>query len=470
VRKQAQHTLQEALKAKATYCKQRSKQRSIKECDSNTAFHHAHATQRLRNNFIRMVRVNGEDVVSHEGKVSALTDYFKVIIGVPGQSALLNLQPIYFDRSTPSTSLVDQFTEQETKLALLSMNLNSAPGPDGFGPAFYRAAWGTIKTQVMDFMAAFHQGNIDLDPINRSHMVLIPKKPAAVEVDAFRPICLQNCTLKILSKVLTKRLQNETPKLININQTGFIRGRSIADTFVYALELVQVCHKRRRPAIVLKLDFAKAFDTVNWEGLFSVLSARGFPDRWIKWINCLLCSAKSAILVNGCPGPWITCQRGLRQGDPISPYLFLLVAETLQGMITGCSEIRHPTEDGLPCAVLQYADDTLIVLWGNTAGAAALKNILDEFTAFSGLHINYGKSRLVPIHMPDSVTQECVHIIGCRRESFPQPYLGLPLSVHKLPLSAYIPYIRKTDRHLSSWQANLLNQMGRAVLINSVLD
>jgi hypothetical protein len=94
-------------------------------------------------------------------------------------------------------------------------------------------------------------------------MVLIPKKPAAVDVDSFRPICLQNCSLKILSKVLTKRLQGEIPKLININQTGFIRGRSISDTFVYALELVQVCHKRKKPALVLKLDFAKAFDTVN---------------------------------------------------------------------------------------------------------------------------------------------------------------------------------------------------------------
>jgi hypothetical protein len=117
---------------------------------------------------------------------------------------------------------------------------------------------------------------------------------------------------KILSKVLTKRLQGEIPKLININQIGFIKGRSISDTFVYALELVQVCHKRKKPAIVLKLDFAKAFDTVNWDGLFSVLSTRGFPNKWNQWINSLLTSSKSTVLVNGCPGPWITCKRGLR--------------------------------------------------------------------------------------------------------------------------------------------------------------
>lgn len=146
----------------------------------------------------------------------------------------------------------------KTKLALLSMNRNSAPGSDGFGPAFYKAAWTTVRVQIMESMAAFHRVDADLERINRSHMVLIPKKPAVVDVDAFRPICLQNCSLEILSKVLTRRLQEDIPNLIDLNQTGFINGRSISDTFVYAVELVQVCHKRRRPAIVLKLDFAKA--------------------------------------------------------------------------------------------------------------------------------------------------------------------------------------------------------------------
>jgi len=226
-----------------------------------------------------MVRVDGQEVVSHEGKIAAMTDFFKSIIGVPGVSVPSNLLHIYGDTTTPSTSITAPFTEQETKSAMLSMNVNSAPGPDGFGPAFYRAAWQTVKVQVMKFMSAFHGGQLRLDPINRSHMVMIPKKPAAVDVDSFRPICLQNCSIKILTKVLTMRIQGEIPRLINIKQTGFIKGRSIADTFVYALELVQVCHKRKKPAIVLKLDFAKAFDTVNWDGLFSILSARGFTDK-----------------------------------------------------------------------------------------------------------------------------------------------------------------------------------------------
>jgi len=134
-------------------------------------------------------------------------------------------------------------------------------------------------------------------------MVLIPKKQAAVDVDTFRPICLQNCTLKIISKILTTSLQKEIPNLISINQTGFIKGRSITYTFIYALELIQVCHKRKKSAIVLKLDFAKAFNTVNSDSLFRILSARGFGDRWIKWMQVLLNTSKFAVLVNNCPGP-----------------------------------------------------------------------------------------------------------------------------------------------------------------------
>jgi len=206
------------------------------------------------------------------------------------------------------------FTEWiEMHNALLSMNMDSAPGPDGFGPAFFRTAWPSIKGEIMRLLEAFFWGQADLERLNRSYMVLIPKKQAAVDVDAFRPICLQNCTLKLISKVLTARLQKEIPKLISINQTGFIKGRSITDTFIYALELIQVCIKRKKPTVVLKLDFAKAFDTVNWDGLFRILAARGFGEQWIEWMRALFSTSKSTVLVNNCLGPWINCKRGLRQ-------------------------------------------------------------------------------------------------------------------------------------------------------------
>jgi hypothetical protein len=257
---------------------------------------------------------------------------------------------------------------------------------------------------------------------------------------------------------------------VDIDQTGFIRGRSITENFVYAMELVQCCHKRRKPTMVVKLDFAKAFDTVCWEALDVVLQARGFNQQWRRWMRQILQSSKSAVLVNGCPGPWINCKRGLRQGDPISPYLFILLADVLQVLIKKTTVIRHPIVDGEGCPVLQYADDTLLLIRGELADVQALKTVLDQFSSATGLQINYSKSTAVPIYMEPEVTEACISVLGCRQEGFPQTYLGLPLSNTKLRLNAFAPQIAKTDKYLAGWQSGLLNHMGRATLVNLVLD
>ena len=470
VRNKARDKLHEEIKIKAAYWRQHSKEKRIKELDYNTAYHHAQATHRMRKKYIRMVKVGDQEIVSHSGKTEALTAFFSSIIGVPGQATVLDLDEYYADTQTPDSGLTRAFSEIELKQAVMAMNPISAPGPDGFGPYFFRIAWPVVKDTVMQFAEAFYVENAELERLNRSHMVLLPEKPDVVDVHAFRPICLQNCALKIISKALTSRLQLEIPKLIDLHQTGFVKGRSISETFVYALELVQTCHKRKMASIVLKLDFAKAFDTVSWVGLQSVLQARRLQPKWIRWMMSLLCTSKSAVLVNGTPGPWINCRRGLRQGDPLSPYLFILVVETLQRMIRAAPQLKHPTDPESPCAVLQYADDTLVIFRAETEAAVKLKEILDQFAAFSGLHINFDKSTLVPIHVPEKTVSLCVQAIGCSRESFPQQYLGLPLYATKLPISNFNTYIQKADKFLSSWQADLLNPMGRGIMVNAVLD
>jgi hypothetical protein len=244
----------------------------------------------------------------------------------------------------------------------------------------------------------------------------------------------------------------------------------MTENFVYAVELVQCCHKRRKATMVIKLDFAKAFDTVSWEALDTVLQARGFNQKWWRWMTSILQSSKSAVLVNGCPGPWINCKRGLRQGDPISPYLFILLADVLQVLIRKDTRIRHPIVEDAGCPVLQYADDTLLLVRGNLTDVQALKALLDQFACATGLQINYSKSTAVPIFMDEEEVMDCISVLGCRREGFPQTYLGLPLSNTKLRLSAFAPHIAKADKFLSGWQTGLLNQMGRATLVNSVLD
>jgi mannosylglycoprotein endo-beta-mannosidase len=471
LRQQCYTRLASELKQRAACWKQRAKIKAVREGDSNTAFFHAHATTRFRKNSIRSVEVDGVQVTNQQVKVQALTDYFKSIIGTSGRSVWhFDCHSLYQQLPRATDALTDEFTEQEAIAAVKSMNRCSAPGPDGFGPSFYKTTWPTVRTDVMNLLHAFHSETVQLERLNRSYMVLIPKKPNATEVHAFRPICLQNCSIKTITKILTTRLQTQIKELVDLDQTGFIQGRSITENFVYAMELVQHCHKRRKPTLVIKLDFAKAFDTLSWAALDTVMEARGFNQKWRRWMFTILQSSKSAVLVNGCPGPWIRCKRGLRQGDPISPYLFILVADVLQVLIRNDPRIRHPIVDNAGYPVLQYADDTLLLVRGELEDVQALKVLLDQFVAATGLQINYTKSTAVLIFMEEAAVTDCVSALGCRREGFPQTYLGLPLSNTKLRLKAFAPQIAKADKYLAGWQASILNHMGRTTLVNSVLD
>jgi hypothetical protein len=174
--------------------------------------------------------------------------------------------------------------------------------------------------------------------------------------------------------------------------------------------------------------------------------------------------------VNGCPGPWFPCRRGLRQGDPLSPYLFLLVADVLQRLLQADQGVLHPLIPDAPCPVLQYADDTLVVTKADVASNERLKNILDSFATATGLKINFGKSSVVPLHADARALVRCLDIlIRCKQEAFPHNYLDLPLLPDKVRIAALLPSIGRADRYLAGWKATLLNTMGRAVLADSVL-
>jgi hypothetical protein len=245
---------------------------------------------------------------------------------------------------------------------------------------------------MSEMLAAFHAGVTNLQPLNQAYMALLPKREDVLTADGFRPISLQGTAVKFLCKMLTRRIQRLIPSLVSIDQSGFIRGRNITDNFAYAAELVQCCHKRRVLTIVLKLDFRKAFDSVDWGALDRILKARGFGELWCSWIRAILESGRTSVLLNGVPGRWFDCKQGLRQGDPLSPYLFIIVADVLQELIAGDSSpnrLLHPLVDGLPCPVIQYADDTLLLLHAGEDQILRAKELLSSFSRATGLQINF---------------------------------------------------------------------------------
>lgn len=214
------------------------------------------------------------------------------------------------------------------------------------------------------------------------------------------------------------------------------------------------------PMIVLKLDFRKAFDSVSWEALFKILAARGFGDKWLGWINCLLSSSSSRVMINGILGEKIMLKSGLRQGDALSPYLFILVADLLQRLCIAehnRGNLEHPLAAHGPFPVLQYADNTLILIKGTYEQALAIKRVLSIFSDFTGLHINFNKSTFVPISMDEDTCHRVAELLQCQISSFPCTYLGLPLSTNKITHGLLMHVIHKVDKRLSGWLATFLS-------------
>jgi hypothetical protein len=151
--------------------------------------------------------------------------------------------------------------------------------------------------------------------------------------------------MKAITKVLTSRLQAYIHSLVDADQTEFLSGRRISENIVYAADLLRCYHNAKAPSVVFKVDFKKAFDSVNWDSLILILRARGFDDRWCGWMSQIFHTSHMAVLLNGIPGDWIRCRNGLRQGDPLSLYLFIIVADVLQRLIREAwrdGSLSHP--------------------------------------------------------------------------------------------------------------------------------
>nr|XP_051221559.1 uncharacterized protein LOC127339784 [Lolium perenne] len=271
---------------------------------------------------------------------------------------------------------------------------------------------------------------MDLSRINRAFLVLLPKVEGANHPSQFCPISLQNCIMKGITKALTTRLQSAVQSLVDADQTGFLSGRRISENIVYAADPLRCCHNRKEPTLVFKIDFRKAFDSVNWDSLLIILRARGFDERWCLWMEKILRTGLTAVLLNGVPGDWIPCRNGLRQRDPLSPYLFIIVADVLPRLIHLAwseGDLAHPLSPDTPCPVLQYADDTLILCKATPAAAATLKRVMDDFASATGLAINFDKSCFIPMFVSSEDAANMAATLGCPISTFPQPYLGLPL-------------------------------------------
>ncbi|WVZ67945.1 hypothetical protein U9M48_016957 [Paspalum notatum var. saurae] len=309
--------------------------------------------------------------------------------------------------------------------------------------------------------------------LNDAYIVLLKKKDDAAELKDFRPISLIHSLSKLITKLLAVRLAPKLDSLISPNQSAFIKARCIHDNFQTVQLTCKLLHKKKLPFVLLKIDLARAFDSVARPFLLEVLEFLGFSRRWRDWIAGILSTSSTKILVNGRPGKRICHVRGLRQGDPLSPMLFVIVMEMLSGLISFADRAGFLTNLQLPAIrsrAFLYADDLVIFVAPKQGDLSLLKSMLDIFAGASGLCTNLSKCSATPIACTPADTNLVLAILGCRLSTFPCTYLGVPLSIKRVCRSNEQVLVDKVAARIPKWKGSLLNLAGRTVLVKSTLS
>jgi hypothetical protein len=258
----------------------------------------------------------------------------------------------------------------------------------------------------------------------------------AMEVKDFRPISLVHSFAKIVTKLLANRLAAKLPSLVSCDQSAFVKGRCILDIFMLVQETAKALHRQKEPRLLLKLDISKAFDSVSWPFLLEVLQHLGFGPTWCNILAKLLRSSSTRVLVNGEPGDLICHQQGLRQGDPLSPMLFIIVMDVLNSLITKALEqglLQPLLRRGNGQRVSLYTDDVVLFMQPRLEELGLVKETLRIFGVASELVTNIRKSSVIPIGCGDQDLERVQEALPCNVSQFPCRYLGLPLSIMKLP-------------------------------------
>jgi hypothetical protein len=461
--------------------KQKSRVQWLKEGERNTKFFHRTVIQRRHSNKItHLISDNGDLIYSHRDMEKTLIGHFQNLLTEPRadrHEAIAKVTRHVPSLVTPeqNASLLRPITIEEVDQALQETPKDKAPGPDGFTSDFFHHCWPLIRTEVWEIIEDSRATGQILQALNATFITLIPKEGQAHHPKQFRPIALCNVIYKLLTKVIARRLKPILPSIISPEQSGYVEGRQILDSVILAHEVIHSLQKTKTPGMLLKLDLSKAFDKINWEYMRAMLLAFGFDQRWVTWIMNLTSSAFFSLLINGVPSKPFSPSRGIRQGDPLSPFLFIIMAEGLSRSIHAAIESKLLT--GLPLHGIsppishsQFVDDTLLMGSPTVREASSISDILQTFSDASGLDCNKDKSQIFFFNTPIPVQRHISGLLGFNRSSLPSKYLGIPLIDNALRNSSWEHLLSSFSKRLSSWTYRALNLPSRLILLQAVLQ
>ena len=265
--------------------------------------------------------------------------------------------------------------------------------------------------------------------------------------------------------------------IVSDSQAAFIPGRIINDNIMIAHEVMHSLKVRKRVSktyMAVKTDVSKAYDRVEWDFLETTMRLFGFCNKWISWIMAAVKLVHYSVLINGTPHGNIAPTRGIRQGDPLSPYLFILYGDILSHLIKGrasSGEIRGVRlGNGVPPIThLQFADDSLFFCQANAKNCQALKDVFDVYEYYSGQKINVQKSTITfGSRVYGSTQSRLKQILNILNQGGGGKYLGLPEQFGRKKKEMFAYIIDRVKKRTSSWSAKFLSPAGKEVMLKSV--
>ncbi|KAL9684647.1 hypothetical protein QQ045_022088 [Rhodiola kirilowii] len=441
----------------------------IRHGDHNSRLFHAAIKSRRAKNKINLLLGDGSYSNDRDVIGNVAVTFYKDLF------ALSILEPVI--RPEDNEDLCRPPSCDEVHKCISDMSLDSAPGPDGFTGHFYVHCWMVIKEDLMGAIVGFFEGLQIPNSFSATFLTLLPKVPNASSIDQLRPISLCNFCHKIISRILTSRLSNWLPKIISEEQVGFVQGRSIHENIALAHDITHDLNDKVYGGnVIVKLDMAKAYDRISWGFILRILHSLGFNNCWYDLIYRCISNCSYSMKWDGRLYGFFRSSRGVRQGDPLSPSLFVIAMEWFSRVMKaadrfGVLKAYITKRPSIRINHLLFADDLLIFTNGAKNSFRNLLGIIDDFCAFSGQHLNSSKSLLIcPKGFDPSRKMDLLALSSFSEGTLPQVYLGAPLYRGRTRIDLFDSLVNKVDARIEGWANSLLSMGGRVTLCNAVLS
>nr|GEX58808.1 hypothetical protein [Tanacetum cinerariifolium] len=375
------------------FLRQKAKIKWLDVGDSNLAYFHKSVKSRIQHNRIEAITNSGNVVVTGNEVPEVFVSHYESFLGSNMTCTYLDTLELFVKHVSDfsNANMIRQVTNDEIKRAMFDIGDGKAPGPDGYTSAFFKKGWDVVGNDLCRAVRDFFDNGKLLKEVNHTFLALIPKVTTPIRVNDFQPISCCNVLYKCISKIITNRIIEGIKEVVSENQSAFIPGRRISDNILLTQELMHNYHlDHGQPRCVFKVDIQKAYDTVDWRFLGFILKRFGFHPTMVKWIMACVTSSSFSFCINGYNHGYFKGKRGLRQGDPLSPYLFTLVMEILtlilqRRVCISDSFGYHKHCDELNIINLCFADDLFLFTRGDLDSAKVVMESLDEFKQVSGL-------------------------------------------------------------------------------------